>query len=111
MVYSASLDKALKDEIMFDCPTSEFCQLLVSTLVDYGKLGDDRDALEAVLEAAKKYVGKEKQDQCDQLILELHNVIEEHKNEVTPHPSDEKKQDKQPTTCLRSWPECHKHFF
>ncbi len=67
-VYSVSLDPQLQDLIDFAGPSAQFLQLLVSTLVKYGNLEDGRDALEAVLEAAKKYVGPDKQEYCEVLI-------------------------------------------
>ncbi len=67
-VYSVSLDPQLQDLIDFAGPSAQFLQLLVSTLVKYGNLEDGRDALEAVFEAAKKYVGPDKQEYCDLLI-------------------------------------------
>ncbi len=71
LVYSAGLDGQLSNRIHFDGSTTQFCQLLVSTLSKYGRLEDDRGALEAVLEAAKKHIGQEKQVACDEFIEAL----------------------------------------
>ncbi|MCP4110986.1 MAG: toll/interleukin-1 receptor domain-containing protein [Desulfobacteraceae bacterium] len=73
LIYSASLDKQLINLIIFDGPTNQFCQLLVQTLVSYGKLEDGRDALEAVMIAAKENVGHDRRKNCDDIIQELRN--------------------------------------
>ena len=70
-ILSAGLDSQLQHQINFSGPPAQSFQLLVSTLISYGKLKDGRDALEAVLEAAKNYVGQDKKDYCDILIQKL----------------------------------------
>jgi len=52
----------------------QFFQLLVSTLNKYGTLNDGRDALEAVLEAAKGSVGRDRRDDCESLIQQLQKL-------------------------------------
>lgn len=74
LFYSAGLDPQLQHRITIDGPPAQFVQLLVSTLLDYGKLKDGRHALEAVLEAAKNSVGQDRQDYCDSLIQEFREV-------------------------------------
>lgn len=71
MVFSAGLDDKLQQQISFTASPFQFSQLLVATLARYGILADGRDALEAVLETAKMYVGRDRQEKCDTLIKEL----------------------------------------
>jgi hypothetical protein len=71
LLYSAGVDQALLNQINFAGPPGQFFQLLVPTLVSYGTLEDGREALEAVLEAAKEHVGKDRRKYCDTLIQEL----------------------------------------
>ncbi len=76
-ISSAGLDTQLEKQITFAGSSVQFCQLLISTLRKYGKLEDGRNALEAVLEAAKKYVGKDKGEYCDTLIKKLRTILVE----------------------------------
>jgi len=71
LVYGAGLDSDLQDLITFGGSSAQFVQLLVSTLVAYGELKDGRHALEAVLEAAKNYVGQDRQNDCEIILKEL----------------------------------------
>lgn len=68
---SAGLDTALYNQLHVGEPPKQFVELIVSTLLRYGKLQNGQEALEAVLEAAKQRVGTDKQVLCDQL---LHNT-------------------------------------
>lgn len=68
LAYSSGLDAELISQIDFSGPGATFFQLLVNTLVAYGQLADGRHALIAVLKAAKKFVGAEKQHHAAQLI-------------------------------------------
>ncbi len=83
LIYSAGLDSQLQQQIGFNLPPMQFFQLLVFMLKSYGTLEDGRDALEAILEAAKNYVGQDKKNYCDRLIQELHTE----KKEYSPSPS------------------------
>ncbi len=74
LVVSAQLDMNLANQIHCDTTAIEFFQCLVQTLFKYGKLEDGRNSLEAILETAKQYIGIDKQEECDQLILELQNL-------------------------------------
>ncbi len=74
LIYNARLDTQLQNQINFAGPPAQFFQLLVPTLSSYGKLEDGRTALEAVLEAAKQNVGKDKREYCDTLIQELRAI-------------------------------------
>ena len=49
----------------------QFVQLLLNTLISYGMLKDGRNALVAVLEAAKQQVGSDRQAECNRLIAPL----------------------------------------
>ncbi len=71
LIQSAGLDAQLQRKIDFNGPSEQFFQLLIPTLGNYGKLADARDPLEAVLEAAKANIGKERQTECAQLIEAL----------------------------------------
>jgi hypothetical protein len=74
-LYNAGLDTQLQNQIKFDVPPAQFFQLLVPTLWSYGTLGDGRNALKAVLESAKDYVGQQRKEYCDTLIRELNGVL------------------------------------
>ncbi len=76
LIYSASLDKDLEDQIEFEGTTDQFCHLLVLTLARYGTLNDSRNALASVLETTKQYVGQELQAFNDSLLQELRNVTD-----------------------------------
>ncbi len=67
----AGLDQKLQGQIPFGKPAIEFSSLLVRIVLDYGKLNDGREAIEAVLETAKDYIGQEKQIDCDTLLQEI----------------------------------------
>ena len=74
LIYSAGLDARLQNQLCIAVPPAQFVQLLVSTLSDYGMLEDGRHALEAILEAAKQYVGRVHRVYCDELITELKEI-------------------------------------
>ena len=76
-IFGAGLDQALQGHINFGRPPAQFFKLLVQTLSDYELLRDGRDALEAVLESAKGYVGTNKRSYCDTLIRELRKERQE----------------------------------
>ncbi|MCP4698783.1 MAG: toll/interleukin-1 receptor domain-containing protein [Gammaproteobacteria bacterium] len=67
-VYSAGLDARLQDRIDFGGSSEQFWQLCVAELIGYGRLNDGRDALIAVLNAAKEMVGLDRRKECDRLI-------------------------------------------
>jgi hypothetical protein len=69
------LDQRLHSQLNIGCPPVQFAQVLVDTLTNYGILHDKRNALEAVLENTKQYVGRERQAYCDTLIQELRILI------------------------------------
>ncbi len=88
-IYGVGLDPQLQDHIPFDEPRAQFVPLLVSLLINYGKLSDGRYALEAVLKEAKKYIGQDKQKECESLLQELQTLELGHKKryvEVTRSP-------------------------
>ncbi len=74
LIYRAGLDKQLQDQINFPGSPGQFVELLVPQLVRYGQLEDGRNALIAVLEAAKDYVGQDRRAYCDDLIRHLRQV-------------------------------------
>ncbi len=77
LIYSATLDKELENQIEFEGSTTRFCHVLVKTLGLYGHLDDNRNPLEAVLEAAKQQIGQDKQAECERLIATLKNLPED----------------------------------
>ncbi len=68
LIESAVLDEKLTVQIRFDQALALFCQRLVTILIGYGSLQDGRDALEAVLDAAKSWVGLTRAEECDTFI-------------------------------------------
>ncbi len=70
-IYSAVLDSELKNQIPFDQPPAHFIPHLLALLLRYGSLKDERHPLEAVLEAAKAYVGHDKRAYCAILIQSI----------------------------------------
>ena len=71
LVYSAGFDAGLEQQILVAGPPAQFVQILVNTLSQYGKLADGRNALAALLEAAKGQVGLDKRAECERLMNEL----------------------------------------
>nr|ABD75797.1 hypothetical protein [uncultured bacterium] len=71
LLISAGLDAQLKTQIDVNQPPTQFFSLMVSALSVYGTLKDGRNALTAILETTKGYVGQEKQALCDALIEEI----------------------------------------
>ncbi len=89
LIFSASLDKDLEDQIFFEGTAAQFCQLLANVLVRYGTLKDERDALKTVLDAALQRVGKDKREHCDALIRELRECSQDEDNhENSPEKED-----------------------
>ena len=70
---SVGLDEKLQNQLNVNQPPLQFINLLVSICAKYGTLQDGRDALIAVLESAKTYVGQDKKKYCSKLIEELQN--------------------------------------
>ena len=75
-IYNAGLDSQLQSQIPFGKPPIQFVPSLLVILTNYGKLSDERYALEAVLEIAKNYVGRDKQEYCTTLLHEVRNFRE-----------------------------------
>ncbi len=73
LLYAAGLDERLQGQIEFDGPSAQFFSLLVQALSAYGMLDDGRDALIAILEATKTYVGVDQQKHCGALIEAIEN--------------------------------------
>ncbi|MCP4699940.1 MAG: hypothetical protein GY862_24280 [Gammaproteobacteria bacterium] len=71
LIFSAGLDQRLQGQIDFSSAPAQFVPVLVETLLKYGNLEDGRHALTAVLEAAKQYVGKNRQAECDELLRQF----------------------------------------
>ena len=73
-VYSAGLDIELQRQISFGGSSAQFFRLVVQRAWGYGRLRDGRDALEAILEAAKGSVGGNRRKYCDSLIEKLRAI-------------------------------------
>ena len=67
-IKNAELDDELESQIAYGTSSSQFFSLMVSMLTNYGTLEDGRNALEAILEAAKQYIGQDKKVYGEQLI-------------------------------------------
>jgi len=83
LIGDAGLDLHLQNTLPFEKPPAEFFSLLVDSLSKYGQLCDGRPALEAVLETARKRVGRDKNEQCDGLIKQLHALQKAAGNSLT----------------------------
>jgi len=77
LIYHAGLDKQVESQIPTDKPPFQFVPSLVSILLDYGRLADGRYALVAILEAAKNYVGEDKKQYCQSIIIGVQNCLDE----------------------------------
>lgn len=108
LIHRAALDEQLQRQIKFPGSAVQFFDLLVPVLVRYGQLEDGRDALEAVLESAKDFVGLDRKKDCDVLIQELHKWCDEQTQEPpspkgpkddssTPDSSQESSESKRPS--------------
>lgn len=75
LLLEANLDQQLLNMIPHEDSTGIFFQQLVQVVVKYGQIHDGRSALEAVLEAAKNRVGRDKQAYCDTLLTEWHAYL------------------------------------
>ena len=67
-------DARLQGQISANCPPLQFFKTLVPLLTGYGQLDDGRDPLEAALQGAKEYLGKDRQADCDMLIKKLRQI-------------------------------------
>lgn len=70
-ILSAGLDPNLQEQLNFTGPPTQFFQWSIDVMLKYGTLEDGRHPLVAILEAAKEYVGLDRQAECDALIREL----------------------------------------
>ncbi|PID58769.1 hypothetical protein CSB45_01865 [candidate division KSB3 bacterium] len=77
LLQRAGLDRNLVSQLRFNAASGQFFQLLVSTAWQYGRLEDGREALVAVLQAAKDSVGLDKQVDCERLIRELSAPVQQ----------------------------------
>jgi hypothetical protein len=75
-LYSAGLDPSVQRQIQVSGAPVQFFQLLVQTVVVYGRLEDGRLAIEVLLEAAKKRIGQDRQEYCSTIIQEIHAEID-----------------------------------
>lgn len=72
LIYETGLDTQLEEQIPFGKPPAQFIPLLIDTMIAYGQLHDGHDPIEAVLRAAKRHVGRDKEESCDLLLQKLH---------------------------------------
>lgn len=70
-ILQAGVDPELRAQLAFGQPVAQFVPILISRLLQYGTLSDGRPALEAVLEAARNWVGLNGQAECNALLQEL----------------------------------------
>ncbi len=89
-IYHIGFEPQLQDQIPIGKSPAQFVPLLVSMLLKYGKLDNGRFALEVALEAAKSYVGQDKQAYCDSLIQELHDSLSGEPNDSNVIPKIQK---------------------
>jgi len=71
LIYSAGFDAELADRIAVGDAPATFVELFVNTVSSFGNLTDGRNALVAVLDAAKLQVGADKRAECERLIGEF----------------------------------------
>ncbi len=74
LIFAAVLDSRLQSQITFGGSSAQFIRLLVPKLTEYGKLADGRNALEAVLAAAKEHTGQEGKAEFDALVKEIRAI-------------------------------------
>ena len=85
LIHSAELDPQLRNQISFVSSSGAFFQLLLSTLIQYGRLNDGRHAIAAILEASKAFLGQDGRAYCDELINEITgSAIPKHGTQPTP---------------------------
>jgi len=78
LIYNSGLDDDLKNQIEIGRSTAHFVTFLIEALVSYGTLKDGREALEAVLETGKSYVGQDRKIYCETLIHAIRNSKANH---------------------------------
>ena len=71
LILMATFDQELVEQISYSPSPSIFFPTVVNTLITYGKLSDNRDPLETLLESSKSLVGSDKQAVCDAIIKRL----------------------------------------
>ncbi len=91
LIYHAGLDHQLQDQISFGFSPAQFVKVLISTLIQYNRLHDGRNALEAVLDAAKSFVDEEHQAYCEQLIQEVKTASFKYETSQAPSSSIQQK--------------------
>ncbi|MCP4403286.1 MAG: hypothetical protein GY801_39010, partial [bacterium] len=77
LLLSAGIDAEVHQQLSVGVAPTQFVQVLVNTLQTYGMLADGRNALVAVLEAAKQNVGQEGKMSCDKLIQDIQSISSE----------------------------------
>jgi hypothetical protein len=74
LLLSAKIDQHIIQNIPLGLPPAQFAHTLVEILLREGTLADGRNALEAVLEATKQYLGADAKHRCDALIQEVRDL-------------------------------------
>ena len=74
LTFAAGLDPKLYHQLNLNGSPAQFIRTLVNTLIHYGTLEDGQNSLEALLNASKEYVGKNRRVHCDMLIQELQGI-------------------------------------
>jgi hypothetical protein len=83
-VHFAGLPTSIVQRIDFEGSATVFVASLLDLLWNYGQLPDRRHALETVLEAAREYVGVDRQQEINSLLEELRTCL---RQESTTRPS------------------------
>jgi hypothetical protein len=74
---AAGLDVELSQDINTQGSAKRFCNHLYDRADEYGDLSDGRDAIAAILGAAKEYVGVSKRDYIQELTAKRQRILEE----------------------------------
>lgn len=93
LIAAASLDHTLESLIDYSGSTSQFIQMLLRTLMKFGAMTDGRNPVEAVLEAAKLFVGPDNRKTSETLIERWHKVGSGRSESPIIDDTDHKRQD------------------
>lgn len=98
MLYWAGMDSQLQAQLPFGTPLVQFIPLLVTTLLNYGKLDNGRYALVAVLDVTKNYVGQDGKAYCESLIQEFYTALnretsQEQSFDISPNVTNQENKD------------------
>lgn len=86
LLISAGLDPALRNSLSSDLPVGQFFAQVLDEAVKYGQLQDGRDALDAVMEAAYRLVGDNRQKEGKRLLQSFRAAVREEPQHVKQAP-------------------------